>query len=95
MTLTVVETHSSTSAKSAGLERPCAFASTVLLLGPDPDFLVSQVTLSVVEIYCERIRDLLDPSKDNLGVVADKARGVTVQDATEVPVSVLAIFYFL
>lgn len=29
-----------------------------------------QVTLSVIEIYCERIKDLLDPSRDNLQVGA-------------------------
>lgn len=28
-----------------------------------------QVTLSVIEIYCERIKDLLEPSKDNLQVL--------------------------
>eukprot|EP00882_Tetradesmus_deserticola_P029134 GHRQ01032560.1.p1 GENE.GHRQ01032560.1~~GHRQ01032560.1.p1 ORF type:complete len:137 (+),score=16.71 GHRQ01032560.1:540-950(+) len=32
--------------------------------------IVLQVRLSVVETYCERIRDLLDPSRDNLQVRA-------------------------
>lgn len=38
-----------------------------------------QVHLSVVEIYCERIRDLLDPSRDNLPVKQD-AQGAMFVD---------------
>lgn len=48
-----------------------------------------QITLSVVEIYCERIRDLLAPpgsNADNLAVLKNKARGVFVAGATEIPV---------
>ncbi|KAI7845148.1 hypothetical protein COHA_001193 [Chlorella ohadii] len=53
------------------------------------------VTLSVIEIYNERIKDLLDPSKDNLqaggtgwrAVVQDPIRGITVAEATELPVA--------
>ncbi|KAK9806816.1 hypothetical protein WJX72_003710 [[Myrmecia] bisecta] len=44
------------------------------------------VTLSVVEIYCEKIRDLLDTDNDNLAVVTDRARGIIVSRATELPV---------
>eukprot|EP00928_Gymnodinium_smaydae_P033197 TRINITY_DN23843_c0_g2_i2.p1 TRINITY_DN23843_c0_g2~~TRINITY_DN23843_c0_g2_i2.p1 ORF type:complete len:718 (+),score=225.32 TRINITY_DN23843_c0_g2_i2:188-2341(+) len=39
--------------------------------------------VSIVEIYNERIRDLLDPKKDNLKVHEDKARGVFIGDVTE------------
>ncbi len=35
-----------------------------MLLSPPPAHV--KVTLSVIEIYNERIKDLLDPSKDNL-----------------------------
>ncbi|DBA71185.1 TPA: hypothetical protein ACH3X2_011584 [Trebouxia sp. C0005] len=45
-----------------------------------------QVTVSVIEIYCERIRDLLDPGNDNLQVQQERLRGITVAHATEVPV---------
>jgi Kinesin motor domain len=48
-----------------------------------------QVYLSVVEIYCERIRDLLAPpgqNADNLAVLRNKLRGVFVAGATEIPV---------
>jgi hypothetical protein len=38
-----------------------------------------QVRLSVVEIYCERIRDLLDPSRDNLQVKQDAAGAIFIE----------------
>mmetsp|Transcript_36829 Transcript_36829/g.78169 ORF Transcript_36829/g.78169 Transcript_36829/m.78169 type:complete len:716 (-) Transcript_36829:71-2218(-) len=41
------------------------------------------VKVSIVEIYNERIRDLLDLKKDNLKVHEDKARGVFIGDVTE------------
>jgi kinesin family protein 5 len=41
------------------------------------------VKVSIVEIYNERIRDLLDPKKDNLKVHEDPARGIFIGDATE------------
>lgn len=46
-----------------------------------------QVTVSVIEIYCERIRDLLEPGNDNLQVQQERLRGITVAHTTEVPVS--------
>lgn len=41
------------------------------------------VKVSIVEIYNERIRDLLDPKKDNLKIHEDKARGVFIGEVTE------------
>lgn len=41
----------------------------------------------MIEIYCERIRDLLQPGNDNLQVQQERLRGITVAQATEVPVS--------
>mmetsp|Transcript_7168 Transcript_7168/g.15584 ORF Transcript_7168/g.15584 Transcript_7168/m.15584 type:complete len:682 (+) Transcript_7168:136-2181(+) len=41
------------------------------------------VKVSIVEIYNERIRDLLDPKKDNLKVHEDKVRGVFIGEVTE------------
>ncbi len=35
--------------------------------------------MSVVEIYCERIRDLLDPSRDNCAVKESPARGIYIE----------------
>lgn len=43
-----------------------------------------QVTVSVIEIYCERIRDLLEPGNDNLQVQQERLRGITVAHTTEV-----------
>jgi hypothetical protein len=37
------------------------------------------VRLSVVEIYCERIRDLLDPSRDNLQVKQDAGGAIFIE----------------
>ena len=39
--------------------------------------------ISYLEIYMERIIDLLSPDKNNLSVVFDKQRGVIVQDLSE------------
>mmetsp|Transcript_30689 Transcript_30689/g.60242 ORF Transcript_30689/g.60242 Transcript_30689/m.60242 type:complete len:726 (-) Transcript_30689:291-2468(-) len=41
------------------------------------------VKVSIVEIYNERIRDLLNPKKDNLKVHEDKTRGVSIGEVTE------------
>lgn len=41
------------------------------------------VKLSMLEIYNERIRDLLDTSKDNLKIHEDKTKGVYIADVTE------------
>jgi len=41
------------------------------------------VKVSMIEIYMEKIKDLLDPSKDNLKVHEEKGKGVYVQDVTE------------
>jgi kinesin family protein 5 len=41
------------------------------------------VKISMIEIYMERIRDLLDPNKDNLKVHEEKSKGVYIADVTE------------
>lgn len=38
-----------------------------------------QVRLSVVEIYCERIRDLLDPGRDHLAIKQDAGGAIFVE----------------
>lgn len=43
-----------------------------------------QVTVSYFEIYCEKVRDLLNPSMCNLKVRETRADGFIVQDVTEV-----------
>jgi len=51
---------------------------------PNIEFLVKA---SYIEIYMEKIRDLLDVSKDNLKVREEKSKGIWVDGATEVYVS--------
>ena len=41
------------------------------------------VKISMVEIYMERIRDLMDTSKDNLKVHEEKGKGVYIAEVTE------------
>ncbi|KAG8391136.1 hypothetical protein BUALT_Bualt01G0156500 [Buddleja alternifolia] len=45
------------------------------------------IKLSMVEIYMERVRDLLDLSKDNLQIKESKAQGIFVSGATEISIS--------
>lgn len=47
------------------------------------------VKVSYMEIYMERIRDLLAPSNDNLPIHEEKARGVYVKGLLEVYVGSL------
>ena len=46
----------------------------------DIDF---QVKVSMIEIYREKIRDLLEPSKTNLQIHEDKNKGIFIADVTE------------
>ena len=48
-----------------------------------PDHIEFTVKVSIVEIYLERIRDLLCPDKVNLKIRQDKQRGVYIEDVTE------------
>ena len=42
------------------------------------------VKIAMSEIYNERIKDLMDPSKDNLKIHEEKGKGVYIQDITEI-----------
>ena len=41
------------------------------------------VKVSMLEIYMEKIRDLLDPSKSNMQIKTDKNKGIFIADLTE------------
>jgi len=41
------------------------------------------VKVSMIEIYMEKIRDLIDPTKENLRIHEDKQKGVYMADVTE------------
>jgi len=38
--------------------------------------IIFEIKVSMVEIYNEKVKDLLDPKKDNLQVRQDKKRGI-------------------
>lgn len=52
-------------------------------IGESPNFIEFRIKVSMVEIYMEKIRDLLDPSKVDLRLRENKSRGVYIQDVTE------------
>ena len=54
-----------------------------LIQNADPDIEFS-IKCSYLEIYMEKIMDLLDAKKTNLQVKEDKIKGLYIQDATEV-----------
>ena len=41
------------------------------------------VKISMIEIYMEKIKDLLDPTKTNLKVHEDKVKGLYIAEVTE------------
>ena len=41
------------------------------------------VKVSMIEIYMERIKDLIDPTKENLRIHEDKGKGVYIGDLAE------------
>lgn len=45
------------------------------------------IKVSMIEIYNEKIKDLIDPAKDNLKIHEEKSKGVYIQDITEVDIS--------
>ncbi|EAS03052.3 kinesin motor catalytic domain protein (macronuclear) [Tetrahymena thermophila SB210] len=53
------------------------------MIADAPSTIEFSIKASFLEIYNEKIHDLLDPSKTNLNVKEDKLRGIFVQDATE------------
>ena len=48
-----------------------------------PDHIEYHIKISIIEIYMEKIRDLLDTSKTNLQIREDRLHGVYIKDATE------------
>jgi len=52
-----------------------------------PDHIEFTVKVSIVEIYMEKIRDLISPEKVSLKIREDRARGIYIEDVTEAYVS--------
>lgn len=48
---------------------------------------VFTISASYFEVYCERLRDLLNPAQDNMKIRESKENGYSIPDLTEVPCS--------
>ena len=48
-----------------------------------PEEIEFTVKVSMIEIYREKIRDLIEPSKTNLQIHEEKSIGIYVKDVTE------------
>jgi kinesin family protein 5 len=48
-----------------------------------PDSLEFRIRVSMVELYMEKLRDLLDVSKNDLKIRSDKKKGIYIEDLTE------------
>ena len=46
-----------------------------------------EIKVSMIEIYMEKIRDLIDPSKTDLKVREERNKGVFIENVTEFSVS--------
>ena len=51
------------------------------------DFLNKGVISTLQQNNTEKIKDLIDPAKDNLKIHEEKSKGVYIQDITEVDIS--------
>lgn len=52
-------------------------------IGAAPEEIEFSVKVSMIEIYREKIRDLLEPSQTNLQIHEDKKLGIYIKDVTE------------
>lgn len=48
-----------------------------------PDEIEYLIKVSIVEIYMEKVKDLLDPTRNNLKIRNDKIRGMFIEDLSE------------
>lgn len=46
-----------------------------------------RVKVSMLEIYCENLKDLLNPTKDKMIIKQDPIKGIFVPDLTEVDIT--------
>ncbi len=46
-----------------------------------------RIKVSLVELYMEKLRDLIDSNKNDLKIRSDKKRGVFIEDLTETYIS--------
>ena len=60
-----------------------------------PSEMEFQVKVSMIEIYMEKVRDLIDPSKTDLKIREERGKGVYIEDVTETYVTDEAEVYQL
>ena len=48
-----------------------------------PEHIEWTVKVGMVEIYCEKLRDLLDTSKNNLKIRENSSKGIYIEDVTD------------
>ena len=56
-------------------------------IGNAPQEMEFQVNVSMVEIYMEKVHDLINPSAQNLKIREEKGKGVYIENVTEISVS--------
>ena len=56
----------------------------ILAAPPEMEF---EIKVSMIEIYMEKVRDLVDPTKTDLKVREDRNKGVYIENVTEISVS--------
>lgn len=66
---------------------PRTFENLFQMINAAEEDIEFTIKCSYLEIYMEKIMDLLDAKKTNLQVKEDKTKGLYIQDATEVYVS--------
>lgn len=58
-----------------------------------PDSCSFEVKVSYVEIYMERVRDLMNPSNQDLKIRERKGKGIYIENVTEFPIADEAQIY--
>jgi kinesin family protein 5 len=61
---------------------PRCVSSIFERIASSPNYLEFRIKISMVEIYMEKIRDLLDSSKVDLKIRENKTKGIYIQDVT-------------
>ena len=58
-----------------------------------PEHIEFLVKVAIVELYMEKIRDLLNPFNDNLKIYEDKEKGIYIADLTEYKIFIFSLYF--
>ena len=82
-----MEGKSKTDRKTRGII-PRMVENVFKYIDDSPDYMEFMVKVSIIEIYMEELRDLLDPKrKKHMKIRSDKHKGIYIEKLTEVYVS--------